>query len=170
MPINYVNEIRSALESKGAITTDTIATEDLSGNFPNITVEKIKGITALFTALQIGDSIIYDGTNLVNAQQNIFADQILTANATAEKNKNFLCNTTSAAFTITCPSSPSAGDRFKLYDSHGNFATNSVTILPHSGGTISGGGVDDGIVLNVTDTIAEMLYNGTEWRIYPLNV
>ena len=53
---------------------------------------------------------------------------VKTAGFTATVNKGFFCNTTSSAFTVTLPSSPSAGDEIVIVDYAGTFATNNLTI------------------------------------------
>ena len=53
---------------------------------------------------------------------------VKTTGFTATANKGYFCNTTSAAFTVTLPSSPSAGDEIIIVDYAGTFATNNLTI------------------------------------------
>jgi hypothetical protein len=63
---------------------------------------------------------------------------VKTANFTATANKGYFCNTTSAAFTVTLPATPSAGDEVIVLDYAGTFDTNAITISPN-GGKIEGG-------------------------------
>ena len=51
-----------------------------------------------------------------------------TANFTAVAGEGYFVNTTSAAITVTLPSSPSAGDELNIVDYAGTAATNSITI------------------------------------------
>lgn len=53
------------------------------------------------------------------------------ANFNAVAGRAYPCNTTSAAFTVTLPASPSAGDQITLTDYAGTFQTNALTINPN---------------------------------------
>ena len=63
---------------------------------------------------------------------------VKTSGFTAVAGKGYFCNTTSAAFTVTLPASPSAGDEIILVDYAGTFDTNALTISPN-GNKIEGG-------------------------------
>jgi hypothetical protein len=56
---------------------------------------------------------------------------VKTTGFTATANKGYFCNTTSAAFTVTLPATPSAGDEIILLDYAGTFDTNALTISPN---------------------------------------
>jgi hypothetical protein len=62
---------------------------------------------------------------------------VQTTGFTAVAFRAYPCNTTSAAFTVTLPASPSAGDQITLTDYAGTFATNNLTINPN-GGKVNG--------------------------------
>ena len=53
---------------------------------------------------------------------------IKTANFTAASGEGYFCDTSSGAFTLTLPSSPSVGDIVALKDYGSSFATNNLTI------------------------------------------
>jgi len=57
---------------------------------------------------------------------------VQTTGFTAVAGRGYPCNTTSAAFTVTLPASPSAGDTIILLDYAGTFATNNLTVNPNS--------------------------------------
>ena len=53
---------------------------------------------------------------------------VKTSNFTAAAGQGVFCNTTSAAFTLTLPASPSIGDEVSFVDYAGTFDTNNLTI------------------------------------------
>jgi hypothetical protein len=56
---------------------------------------------------------------------------VKTTGFTATANKGYFCNTTSAGFTVTLPSTPSAGDEVIILDYAGTFDTNAIIISPN---------------------------------------
>jgi hypothetical protein len=56
---------------------------------------------------------------------------VKTTGFTATANKGYFCNTTSAAFTVTLPATPSAGDEVIILDYAGTFDTNALIISPN---------------------------------------
>jgi hypothetical protein len=56
---------------------------------------------------------------------------VKTTGFTATANKGYFCNTTSAGFTVTLPSTPSAGDEVIILDYAGTFDTNALVISPN---------------------------------------
>jgi hypothetical protein len=57
---------------------------------------------------------------------------VQTTGFTASAGRGYPCNTTSAAFTVTLPASPSVGDTIILLDYAGTFATNKITLGANS--------------------------------------
>ena len=69
-----------------------------------------------------------------------------TASFTAVSGNGYFCNTAdSGAFTLTLPTSPSAGDIVGLKDYNGNFATANLTI-GRGGSAINGGSAVDPVI------------------------
>jgi hypothetical protein len=57
---------------------------------------------------------------------------VKTSGFTATAGEGYFCNTTSSAFTVTLPASPTAGQQIALVDYAGTFDTNALTINPNS--------------------------------------
>ena len=56
---------------------------------------------------------------------------VQTTGFTAVSGNGYPCNTTTAAFTVTLPASPSAGNTISIIDYAGTAATNNITISPN---------------------------------------
>jgi len=56
---------------------------------------------------------------------------VQTTGFTAVSGRGYPCNTTSSAFTVTLPASPSVGSYIQIVDYAGTFATNAITISPN---------------------------------------
>ena len=57
---------------------------------------------------------------------------VQTTGFTAVSGRGYPCNTTSSAFTVTLPASPSVGDYIQIVDYAGTFATNNITLGANS--------------------------------------
>ena len=80
-----------------------------------------------------------------------------TANFTAVSGEGYFCDTAaSGAFTLTLPSSPSAGDIVGFKDYNGNFATANLTI-GRGGSPINGGNAAD-VVINTAGASIFLVY------------
>jgi hypothetical protein len=66
---------------------------------------------------------------------------VKTSGFTAVAGEGYFCNTTSSAFTVTLPATPTAGQQVAVVDYAGTFDTNALVISPNSnkieGGTIN---------------------------------
>ena len=97
--------------------------------------DTIDFILVLGDVLSIGTPS--DGTitsaKLASGTDGLFAWQsVQTTGFTAVAARAYPCNTTSSAFTVTLPASPSVGDQVLLLDYAGTFDTNALTINPNS--------------------------------------
>jgi len=135
----------------------------------------ISGSTIVFSdALTASDSIDFilvlgdvlsigtpsDGTvtaaKLASGTVGLIAWQsVQTTGFTASAGRGYPCNTTSAAFTVTLPASPSVGDTIILLDYAGTFATNNIT-LGRNGNNIEGG--TNNKVLNTNREAVSLTY------------
>ena len=70
-------------------------------------------------------------SDLTNKPTLLTWQSVQTTGFTAVAGRAYPCNTTSAAFTVTLPASPSAGDLVTLTDYAGTFATNNLTVNPN---------------------------------------
>ena len=87
-----------------------------------------------------------------------------TTGFTAVSGVGYFCDTTSAAFTVTLPATPSAGNVVAVSDYTGTFGTNNLTI-GRNGSNINGSASDYAIYQN--NTTAQFIYvDATEgWRL-----
>jgi len=95
------------------------------------TSDVINFITVFGDVLSIGTPS--DGTitsaKLASGTTGLIAWQsVQTTGFTAVAGRGYPCNTTSAAFTVTLPASPSVGDQIAIVDYAGTFATNNITL------------------------------------------
>ena len=72
---------------------------------------------------------------------------VKTSGFTAVAGEGYPCNTTSSAFTVTLPASPSVGSYIQIVDYAGTFATNNLT-LGANGNKINGGTGNKGLTTN----------------------
>jgi hypothetical protein len=123
--------------------------------------DTIDFILVLGDVLSIGTPS--DGTitsaKLASGTDGLFAWQsVQTTGFTAVAARAYPCNTTSAAFTVTLPASPSVGDQVLLLDYAGTFDTNALVVSPN-GNKIEGGtanlqlsGDREGVTLTYIDS------------------
>jgi len=92
-----------------------------------------------------------------------WVSDLKTANFTAVAGEGYFVDTTSAAITVTLPSSPTAGDEVSLVDYGANAATNNITIT--SSDNIEG--ASDDLVLSADKVSKTLVYsNATKgWLI-----
>ena len=65
---------------------------------------------------------------------------VKTSGFTATAGEGYFCNTTSSAFTVTLPATPTAGQQVSVVDYAGTFDTNALTISPNGNKIESGTG------------------------------
>ena len=82
---------------------------------------------------------------------------IIAGNTTLESGKRYFTDT-SAARTLTLPSSASAGDTIEIYDSTGTAGTNNITVA-RNGGKING--LTEDAIIDVDQSVTTLIYTGT---------
>ena len=140
--------------------TQTGAGLDSDGSYSaNISANYISLATSLKDADNKLDSKLF---NLDSKIQNDWV--IKSANYTAVNGDQLFCDTSSAAFTVTLPSSPSIGDTIKVFDLTNSFCTNNLTI-GRNGSNIDGSAQD--LICDVDNTYIIIIYsNSTQgWKI-----
>ena len=81
---------------------------------------------------------------------------VKTANFTAVNGEGYFCNTAGGAFTLTLPSSPSAGNIIGIKDYNNNFGTANLTI--GRGGSPIGGGNSVDVVISTSGASILLVY------------
>jgi hypothetical protein len=73
--------------------------------------------------------------------------------------------TTSSAWTLTLPASPTQGDEIRIFDASGSAATNNITVTP--GATLFIHGSNQTFVMNVAYGSATLVYTGSTygWKV-----
>lgn len=114
-------------------------------------------------ALNYADGKLYykNSSNVVQSFGSTSFTRV-TTNTTAVAGKKYICDTTSAAFTLTLPASPVSGDTVVIADG-GSFYTNNLTVGRNSS-TIDG--ITDDLALNITGIEVTLVYDGTTWQVY----
>jgi len=87
-----------------------------------------------------------------------------TTTYTAVKNEGILANTSSASWTLTLPTSPTAGDTVGITDANGTFGTNNLTI-ERNGQKIQG--LEENLVVDMNNASFLLIYSGTTtgWKL-----
>ena len=88
---------------------------------------------------------------------------VKTTTYTAVNKDMIVANTSSAAFTITLPSSPSTGWSVSFADPEGTWATNNLTVA-RNGSTIEDAAQD--LILDVSNVSVDLVYDGSTWQAF----
>lgn len=139
-----------------ALATDAVTTVDIANGA--VTIPKI---SATGTA---SSSTFLRGDGAWGAAKMSLA-AVQTTGFTAVANTIYPCNTTSGAFTVTLPASPSANDQITIIDYAGTAATNNITISPN-GNKINGS--TSSTIISVNRAAFDLIYvDSTQgWILY----
>ena len=85
-----------------------------------------------------------------------------TANYTAKVGEKILASTSGGAWTLTLPSSPTAGARIVVAD-HDDWSTNNLTVA-RNGNNIEGDAED--MTLDIGGALVEFVWDGANWQVY----
>ena len=83
----------------------------------------------------------------------------ISANTTLSAGIRYFVDT-SAARTLTLPSSPTQGNEIQIIDESGTAATNKITVNPNSGKI---NGVATNLMIDVNGAAATLIYTGSTW-------
>jgi hypothetical protein len=82
----------------------------------------------------VGQALITNGSGVLSfttISAGTSWQSVQTTGFTAVAGRGYPCNTTSSAFTVTLPASPSVGDYIQIVDYAGTFGTNNLTVNPN---------------------------------------
>ena len=109
------------------IANSTITSEKLLN-----AVFKFADESSTVTSIPIGGTLKFNGATLSGDTLEITGgtpwQTEKTSGFTAVAGEGYFCNTTSAAFTVTLPASPTLGDEVSIVDASGTADTNNITI------------------------------------------
>jgi hypothetical protein len=79
-----------------------------------------------------GQALVTNGSGVLSfINAGVSWQSVQTTGFTAVSGRGYPCNTTSSAFTVTLPASPSAGDEVIILDYAGTADTNNITVSPN---------------------------------------
>jgi hypothetical protein len=119
--------------------------------------------TAIVEVTTFGGSVTAGGSSGAPA----FAWNIASSNATMSANNGYFVDTSSAAKTMTLPSSPTLGDTIRINDLAGTFGTNNL-IVARNGQKIQG--ITQDLVVNINQTSFGLVYSNSTygWKVLEL--
>jgi len=114
------------------LQADTDDTGSFSASFsPGVLTENTNYVLPLADAATSGDALTSNASGVLSwttMSGGTSWQAVDTTGFTAVAGEGYFCNTTSAAFTATLPSSPALGDECTFVDYAGTFDTNNLTV------------------------------------------
>lgn len=156
----------------GTVTTNANLTGPItsSGNTTSVAVQTGTGSTFVMqaspalTTPNIGTPSAGVLTNCTGYPGVIAWSAITADPAPAVSNTGYLCDTTSAAFTVTLPAAPAVGAQIVLVDAAGTFDTNNLTVGRNSLNIM---GIAADMTINLEGAWVTLVYQGATngWRV-----
>jgi hypothetical protein len=158
MPVNQLVQLRRGTASQWTSANPTLSAGEIGVETDTKKIKAGDGSTAWNSLSYVGGS----GGGLS-------WQAVQTTGFTAVAGRGYPCNTTSAAFTVTLPASPSAGDLITLVDYAGTWDTNNLTISPN--GNKLNGGTGNGTVSTERGAVNLVYVDSTQgWVSYASNL
>jgi hypothetical protein len=118
--------------ANSTITGDKIANSTITTNNLLNVVLKFADESSTVTSIPLGGTLKFNGATLSGDTLEITGGTSWqaekTSGFTAVAGEGYFCNTTSGAFTVTLPGSPTLGDEVSIVDASGTADTNNITI------------------------------------------
>jgi hypothetical protein len=179
--IGTLNANVDAFTGDGSNVAFTLATSPASANYTMVAVQGIlqpkstytvSGSTLTFSSAPPSTAIIevttFSGSVVAaSGSSPAFAWNIASSNITMSANNGYFVDTSSAAKTMTLPSSPNLGDTIRINDLAGTFYTNNLTIA-RNGQKIQGSAND--LLVDVDQTSFGLVYSNSTygWKVLEL--
>ena len=126
------DSITSAKIAAGVVSASDVADGTLTNNKLVNSLLKFADESSTVTSIPLGGTLKFNGAALSGDTLEITGGTSWqaekTAGFTAVAGEGYFCNTTSAAFTVTLPGSPTLGDEVSIVDASGTADTNNITI------------------------------------------
>ena len=111
-----------------------------------------------------GLALVSNGTTATWSSVVPWTSAAIAANTTLVSRYQYFV-TTSSAWTLTLPASPTQGDEIRIFDASGSAATNNITVTP--GATLFIHGSNQNLVMNVAYGAVTLVYTGSTygWKV-----
>lgn len=142
---------------------DIVGSPRITSNANNIDLAVVTGLTA-----GTYNSVTVDTYGRVTSASNVVAGSsswnVVTSAYTAVNGDRILADTSSAAFTITLPASPSVGQQVTITDAGRSFSTNNLTVNGNGSKIL---GVAQNLILDVAYQCTTLVYyNSTHGWVF----
>ena len=100
----------------------------------------------------------------IGTSPTVWTSSAIAANTTLVARYQYFV-TTSSAWTLTLPASPTQGDEIRIFDASGSSATNNITVTP--GASLFIHGSNQTLVMNVAYGSVTLVYTGSTygWKV-----